>query len=249
MNGIRFLVDALSNPAVLAGAVLIVFFVLASTRSAKWLRATTRTVMQPLTNIDSRGSRLRVAIGAGVASSRWRYTSGPGVGNRYFDLDRSITSPGNALEIAESLRGHVERLGEPIDYVAVIERDAGPVGALSLFPLLSETLGVETIIVRPRRRINWAALKFPGAASDLAGGNVALVTDTVTTGEAVLAAVNHLERYGLRIQCIFPILDRTDDPNSPSVGIRRLTDSGYRVIALASYRDLGLVGTRTSAAA
>lgn len=126
----------------------------------------------------------------GLHTSSWALTSG-GKSNYYWDLDTVLTTPSDieavATQYLEEIINVQKELG-PINRLAFIEKDSGPVGALSLKDLLIVRSAIPGIILRLQRRILSAAIKAREPLQP--GEKIVIISDVATSGAGILKAAN-----------------------------------------------------------
>jgi orotate phosphoribosyltransferase len=66
------------------------------------------------------------------------------------------------------------------------------------------------------------------------GDTVAIVEDVVTTGGSSLEAIERVEAFGLKVQCVIAIIDRMEG------GAEAFSNKGYKFKSLLTIRDFGI---------
>lgn len=122
----------------------------------------------------------RKLVAPGLRCSDWDLTAG-GHSNKYFDIDKATNSFRNIDNYIDWYISNIKEINEdsPIDLLAFIERESGPVGAITKKDFISKACSIDSFIVRPRKRIKAAAIKD---GWQIEGKNILIMTDAVTTG-------------------------------------------------------------------
>jgi len=127
----------------------------------------------------------------------------------FYDIDKLSGS----LEYLEGIdKWYIDNVNEirqkrGADYLAFIERQDGPVGAIVTKDKLSSALRIPSLIVRPKRRITASVLK--GTSGDSTRGKkIIIVTDVTTTGQAVDRVLEILEGFGAAVVGVVTIVNR-----------------------------------------
>lgn len=155
-----------------------------------------------------RKERNDLLIGPGIRASKWIMVGGS-QSNRYYDIDKAC----GTLEGMDSVdKWYIDNIREindkvGVDSLAFIEREDGPVGAVTKKDKISSDLRIPSFIVRPRRRIRASILKGTSASS-IHGKKVVIVSDVTTTGRSIEKVVNVLEGLGARIVAAVTVVNR-----------------------------------------
>jgi orotate phosphoribosyltransferase len=148
------------------------------------------------------------AVSTGVGTSTWVTVAGT-QSPIYYDIDIASSSLEAQDWIDKWYVDNVEEIHNKkgVDYVAFIEREDGPVGAITKKDKVSSELRIPAFIVRPRRRIRASRLK--GATGDsIRGKKIVIVTDVITTGQSVKHVFPILREYGAVIVGLVTMINR-----------------------------------------
>lgn len=153
----------------------------------------------------------------------------------FFDLDSvSLDTPAASETVVDFFVNNIHQViaghedGIPWR-ICFVEKDSGPVGALTLKALIERHLGQPVSLIRVRRRLDSAAVKGPKI---VAGDFVILITDVITSGFQTILACKRLERLGAKVTHCFAAVDRRQGSMSD------LERSGLVVNALTNLADL-----------
>ena len=190
MNSVVFFLKGLINPLVFLpslsiGAVmaLFVFFLL-------------RQESMAIANL----------LSLGLGRSKWLLTRG-GAGEYFYDIDKQLADWPNIKNVANLYTEILKQLDatDAIDKIAFIEKDSGPVGALSLKGLLILKTKIPGITIRVRKKIFHSAIK--GAQIEQ-GDNVVIVSDVATTGGSIIQATKIIKKVGGNVSAAIVIFHR-----------------------------------------
>lgn len=147
-----------------------------------------------------------------VKNSEYDLVSG-GHGPFYVDLDE-ISGPDNAdnKQLTEVLAATSEMIRELVasdgyNMLGFIDSRRGPAGAIALRTLLAQETGMDSIVLRPYKRLLSQAIK-PFRVGP--GCKVLLITDVATTGRNVVDAARLLWQVGARGCGALAIATRTE---------------------------------------
>lgn len=148
-------------------------------------------------------------LSLGIHASQWGLTSG-GEARFYVDLDDILSDPTNIESIAKRYVQTIREINQDsqygsIDRLAFIEKDSGPIGALSLKDLLVVRSGIPAVVIRVKRRILSAAVKSGKLVPD---ERVLVVSDVATSGGAILQAARVIWRFGSVVPSALVFFDR-----------------------------------------
>lgn len=135
-----------------------------------------------------------------VKNSEYDYVSG-GHGTSFVDVDELFGPNDGDTELLSELldatisaiRGLVTQQGYNV--LGFIDGRRGPAGAVSLRTLLARAVGVDSVVLRPYKRLLSQAIKPFRIGPQ---SRVLLVTDVATTGRNVVDAAQLLWRVGSR---------------------------------------------------
>lgn len=155
---------------------------------------------------DLKKERTQSLVVPGLRQSVW-ITVGGKETNRYYDLDKASASLDDMEKIAKWYIDNIKELKDKtgVDYLAFIERDAGPVGAITKKDLLSHITGIPSFVVRPKRRIMASVMK---GADSVADTKVVIVSDVATTGTSIIKVVDILESHKAKVIGAITVLNR-----------------------------------------
>jgi len=150
--------------------------------------------------------RVEILIKPGLCQSRW-ITVGGTESDFYYDIDKASFSPKTKEKVDN---WYIENLKElqgkfNIDGIAFIEREAGPVGAITKKDLITAMTGIPSIIVRPRKRIRASVVK---GIEKVEGQRIVVITDVVTTGASVNRVIDILQDRGVTIVAVIAMVNR-----------------------------------------
>jgi orotate phosphoribosyltransferase len=154
--------------------------------------------------------RGQVLVAAGIGRSSWFMVSGSN-SDIYYDIDKASSN-------RESLEGinkwYVDNIREiknnvQVDYLAFMEREDGPVGAITKKDQISSELNIHSFVVRPRKRIRVSRLKGI-SVEELCGKKVVIVSDVATTGHSIQKIIDILKEYSAQTVGVVTIVYRHD---------------------------------------
>jgi hypothetical protein len=181
----------------------------------------------------------------------------------YFDSDLFLSEPKNIGVVLQWFKEELqqERASGQIDRLAFIEKQEGPVGAVTLKDLLSWHTKTASAVVRPRRKGPALRVKFvhdglTGLAKDRDGlaesrkgffrrgsaEKIVLVSDVATTGTTILEAVDLIEKAGGCVKAAFVLYDRQERSAGPDgrsiTAEERLRLRGIRLASMVKSHEL-----------
>lgn len=147
-----------------------------------------------------------------ITSSTHTLTHKGGISKYYFNLDYLTTTPD---EVASITNWYVEvvkdfKSSDDIDGLIFIEKDSGPVGAISLMGGIIAQTGLPAVIARLRKRASHAKISgSPEVLDRLSkGSKVLIITDAITTTRTVKDAMETVNNFGAKVVGICTLLDR-----------------------------------------
>lgn len=154
--------------------------------------------------------RERVITRAARRASQYQYTSGERA-SEFFDLDTMVAVPeGAGLAIGwycDQIGRLRKELPGGIDKLVFIEKDSGPVGAITLAGAIVERTGIPSLIIRPRRRILAASFKAPFRPWALRNDDtLVVVSDVATSGRGIRSAIGHLRELGVPLKIPYALV-------------------------------------------
>lgn len=181
----------------------------------------------------------------------------------YFDSDLYLSEPRNIKRVLQWFREEFRReraAHGSIDRIAFVEKEDGPVGALTLKDLLSWSTTTPTVVIRRGRKGPALRVKFRHAglvravddrARSMAGKpfcqngrheRVVLVSDVATTGMTIFESIDVIERTGGQVKAAFVLYDRqekgvSEDGTVISVD-ERLKRRGIRLVSMIRSEEL-----------
>ncbi len=155
-----------------------------------------------------RRERNHLLVGLGIRASNWIMVGGS-QSNRYYDIDKACSSLEGTDTVNNWYMDNLRELNDKfgVDSLAFIERDDGPVGAVTKKDKISSELRIPSFIVRPRRRIKASVLKGT-SASLIRDKTVVVVSDVTTTGRSIERVVRILEGFGARVVAVVTVVNR-----------------------------------------
>ena len=162
------------------------------------------------------------------------HTLTSGTQSDYFlNIDNILSDLESMDKISDAYAMEVEKIKGEIDKLAFIEKKAGPTGSIFLlYPIMVKTQ-VSSFIVDLKKEIPIGRIK--GVAPE-AGGSVAIISDTSTTGETLLKAANILREEGVKTPYAIVLFDREAKARE------RLREYDIELISILSLSDLERAG-------
>lgn len=144
-----------------------------------------------------------------------------GVGQYYFDIDRIDTTYDRLMTVSKLYFDMVEKYKKngQIDFLGFVEKDSGPVGAISLLALLVLETKLSAIIIRLRKRMTNSKIIGLNSDQNLIQKKILLITDVITTGRTVNDAVEAVTKNKGTVIGICALFDRRGKPQLPIQGI------------------------------
>ena len=158
-------------------------------------------------DINTKSEILRL-LALGLRENKWSLTSG-GKSSFYIDLDAILTTPDAIKKVSDLYLDEIAKAQKEkgrIDRLAFIEKDSGPVGAITLKDLLVVKTGIPGIVIRPQRRVLAAAVK--GSESLRPGDKMLLISDVATSGSSILKAAQIAWAFRARVILVIVFFDR-----------------------------------------
>ena len=156
-----------------------------------------------------KSERARVLVVPGRTASKYTTVAGEYT-ERYYDIDKACTRLGNTQRIVNWYVDNIKEIHKKtkIDSLAFIERDAGPVGAITKKDVISLMTDIPSFAVRPRKRIHSIVIK---GAEKLTGQKVAVISDVATTGASINKVVDILRNRKAEVVAAITVLNRGGD--------------------------------------
>ncbi len=136
----------------------------------------------------------------------------------YFNADRFLGDPKHARMAANWIKDELYRTqseGISINRLAFIEKMEGPVGALTMKDLSSWITGIPSVTIRLSNDVPDSRLAVAGdpySDDDVnilkANENVAIITDTLTSGKTIFDAISVLDDCGVKVIHALALFDR-----------------------------------------
>jgi len=145
-------------------------------------------------------------IDPGLRNSKYHLSGGEESGI-FYDMDVVTSSAIKIRDISDWYVSNIKDLQSKInvDSLAFIEREDGPVGAITEKDLISYRTETDAFVVRPRKRIKVAMIKD---SDKLISKNVVLLNDVTTTGYSVMKAIDIIENRGAKVIATLSIVNR-----------------------------------------
>jgi hypothetical protein len=173
----------------------------------------------------------------------------------YFDSDLFLGQLRNIGRTIGWFKEEIEkqrRISGSVDRLVFVEKEEGPVGALTLKDLLSWETKIPGAVVRPGRKGPALKIKLihegiPSSSGDnyeainqsfwLNGKSehVVLVSDVATTGTTILHAVDLIKNAGGRVDAAFVLYDREESTQNGGRNIsaaEKLGEHSIRLVAM-----------------
>lgn len=166
-----------------------------------------------------------------VALSRGHFILASGKESTYYLDGRLVTlSPEGAYLTGKLMFEHLKSLD--VQSVGGLTMGADPVATAVAVVSHLENHPIPAFIVRKEAKNHGKQKQVEGPLPKAA--RVAIVEDTVTTGESALKAIEAVEALGCKVVTVMALVDRLD-------GARELLESkGYAFAPLFTVRDLGI---------
>lgn len=117
----------------------------------------------------------------------------------YIDFDFLVRDPIHCRQVVELMVERIQRRASGgLDYIAFLEKRANTTGAIVLAGALSMETGIPHLVIRLAKDVGFEKVKMPGKAGNLPlqGDRVLLVSDYVTKGRELLAAIRVIKMAG-----------------------------------------------------
>ena len=168
-----------------------------------------------------RHKALPIALANGFGGSNYVLTRGrkQGVSDFFYDIDGSLTDYKYLTAVmkfyASSIQEIQRRYGK-INRLAFIEKDSGPVGAISLLGFLSDKLKISSIIIRPRRRLLVNSVKGNFGEEE---NNIVIISDVATSGGGIKSAIEKLDCEKNKVLGAVVLVSRMKKADTDKLGI------------------------------
>lgn len=174
-----------------------------------------------------------------ITSSTHTLTHRGGISKYYFNLDYLSTVPEDANKIINWYVEAIEKIAlkQNVEGLIFIEKDSGPVGAISLMGSIIFQTKIPGLIARLKKRNLHAKITGrPELINKLSNGlSVVIVTDAITTTRTVKDAMEAVNGFGGKVVGICTLLDRQTEhkgrvdnvPVLQGVTEEELIDSGF----------------------
>ncbi len=147
-----------------------------------------------------------------ITSSTHTLTHKGGISKYYFNLDYLSTTPEQVTSITNWYIETINKISstEAVDGLVFIDKDSGPVGAISLMGSIIAETGIPSLIARLKKRTLHARITGrPELIKKLSLGiNVIIITDAITTTRTVKDTVEVVNSFGGKVVGICTLLDR-----------------------------------------
>ncbi len=148
----------------------------------------------------------------------------------YLDGKQVTLDSAGAKLVAE---GMLDLLGVPLPAaVGGMAIGADPITAAIITMAAVRGQSLKGVLIRKEAKGHGTARYIEGPV--VAGEDLAIVEDVVTTGGSSLDAIERAEAFGLKIKCVLAIVDRMEG------GAEAFTARGYKFASLLTIRDLGI---------
>lgn len=151
----------------------------------------------------------------GIAASVHGLTHKGGITRYFLNLDYLTTTPDDVRKLSEWYVQAINRLASKTEAgaLAFVEKDSGPVGAITLMGHIVTMTGMPAVTVRLRKRKPVTKLAGkPDIVKELSTGKKALVvTDAITSGRTVADTIEAIREFGGQVVGICALLDRRDE--------------------------------------
>lgn len=155
--------------------------------------------------------------------------SGGMLSNYFLNVDKIIAKPEYLEKISTAYISKLNEISVDISYLAFIEKDSGPTGSLILLHSIMNKTKKPSFIVDLKKRTDIGRIK---GIDPKTGENVAIISDTATTGDTIMNVANFLRKKGLITPYAVVLFDR-------EIGAQeRLKEYGIELIPLLTENDL-----------
>lgn len=150
--------------------------------------------------------RGKLLVSPGISASKWRMVGGKET-NVFYDLDKACSDPQRMKDLDNWFVDNVKELNSQlgVDSIAFIEREDGPIGAITKKDLVSSLTGIPSFLVRPRRRALASVIK---GTKSVARQKVIIVTDVTSTGHSVSKVIDLLEQRQAKVVGVVAVVNR-----------------------------------------
>jgi len=149
----------------------------------------------------------------------------------YFDCRQSSLNPGGAWLIGTIFLHMLQ--GTNAKAVAGMTLGADPLVTATSLLAYHHDLYLPALIVRKQAKEHGAGRQIEGLANVSPGDGVVVLEDVVSTGGSVLKACKAVEEAGLKVLCVFCILDR-EEPG----GAQAFAEAGYELRSIFTREQL-----------
>ena len=148
----------------------------------------------------------------------------------YLDGKQVTLDSAGAKLVAEGL---LDLLGQPLPAaVGGMAIGADPITAAIITMAAVRGQSLKGVLIRKEAKGHGTGRYIEGPV--VAGEDLAIVEDVVTTGGSSLEAIERAEAFGLTIKCVLAIVDRMEG------GAEAFAARGYKFASLLTIRDLGI---------
>ena len=167
------------------------------------------------------------------ALSRGHFILASGRESSYYLDGRMVTlSPEGAYLTGKLMYQRLASIG--IDGVGGLTMGADPVATAVALVSFLDGNPIPAFLVRKEAKAHGRQQQVEGPVPK--GGRVAIVEDTVTTGESPLKAAAAVEALGCQVAVVLVLVDRLEGARE------RIEGAGYRLESLFTVRELGIEG-------
>lgn len=166
-----------------------------------------------------------------LALSRGHFILASGRESSYYLDGRMVTlSPEGAYLTGKLMLDQARRLG--VEAVGGLTMGADPIAAAIAVVSHLQGTPLPAFIVRKEAKAHGKQKQVEGPLP--AGAKVAIVEDTVTTGDSALKAAAAVEALGCPVVAVFALIDRLEG------GRETIEGAGYQYLPLFTIRDMGI---------
>lgn len=142
----------------------------------------------------------------GIGQSSW-ITVGGKESTFYYDIDKSSSTLEGMQKTSAWYVDNIKEIQKRkiVDRLAFIEREDGPVGAITKKDLISFMTHIPSFIVRPKRRILASAIK---GSESISGKKIVVISDVATTGHSIMRVVDIIKSHNAEVVGAVTILSR-----------------------------------------
>ena len=149
----------------------------------------------------------------------------------YIDCKRTVLTAEGQFLVGRLLWRDIQRLAPAAAAVGGLTLGADPLASAVSFTSYLAGSPIPAFIVRKEPKGHGTGEWIEGRSLIADRAEVAVVEDVVTTGASTLKAIERVEASGLRVRCVFALVDRLEG------GREAVTQKGYGLSTLFTRSD------------